>query len=117
MWALLCRMVPQRGRGASSQPVPPGLRGGWLEAGIHLCCEVQKKGTLPQKIKPTGQVFELPAQASCHHHRGRDERDGTGKLRPPRGAEAGQAHGFGVKEDERAPGVTQRALEKEETLS
>lgn len=42
------------------------LRVGWLDATINSCCEVQRKGTLSQKIKPTEQVCELPGQASCH---------------------------------------------------
>lgn len=67
MWVLLHLTAPQF---EDEEPILSqrllGLRVGWLDAIINLCCEVQRKGTLSQKIKPTEQVFELQGQASCH---------------------------------------------------
>lgn len=57
-----------------------------------MCWEVQREGTLSQKSKPSGQVVELPDQASCTQYVGRDGRDGTdpGKPPSPRGARLGK---------------------------
>lgn len=48
---------------------------------------------------------------------GKEMAQAPGNSRPRGGAEAGQAQGFGGKEDERAPRVKKEALEKEESLS